>query len=253
VVSDPRTGSLALARPFLAPAGTTAQACAMDAPAALSDQLQGARRAKLIPRRADATASLTYRATGGAGAAELGGFTTDGVAAHIDAGEVSFTCSDGDHGYEFAATLEARSRLFSQWQIWSLDGYLTRSAVATSQEVLGHLASTFQLDPTWASQQGQQAVATAQIVTQAGQQIANGLNESFWNRQEVNAQLANTWSNTILGQQDMVNPDTGETYKVASGHDYYWQGDDGQLYAGNSATPPPDIDVTQLDNVPAPS
>jgi len=90
-------------------------------------------------------------------------------------------------------------------------------------------------------------------VTQAGQQIANGLNESFWNRQEVNAQLANTWSNTILGQQDVVNPDTGETYKVASGHDYYWQGDDGQLYAGNSATPPPDIDVTQLDNVPAPS
>ena len=34
---------------------------------------------------------------------------------------------------------------------------------------------------------------------------------------------ARRWSNMILGQTDVQDPLTGETWRVANGHNYYWR------------------------------
>ncbi len=49
--------------------------------------------------------------------------------------------------------------------------------------------------------------------------------------------------------QDEVNPDTGETYKVASGSNYYWQGPGGDV-VGTDTSDPPGYDMKPLGDVP---
>ncbi len=181
---------------------------------------------------------------------QVSAFASTGVQAHFDAGDVSFTCANGLRGYEFAATLDTTSESGTIWMIYNLLGYLAPAAqTSQAQQALDHMAATFRQDPGWLQRQGNQAVATAQIASQAGQQIANDIQQGYWYRQSVNDQLRNSWSNTILGQQDEVNPDTGEEYKVASGYNYYWEGPTGQI-TGTDTGQPPDINVTQLNQLP---
>jgi hypothetical protein len=52
------------------------------------------------------------------------------------------------------------------------------------------------------------------------------------------------WSNTMLGQTDVIDPVTRETRKVANGHNYYWR--KGNTVAGTNTHEPPDTDFALL-------
>ena len=49
-----------------------------------------------------------------------------------------------------------------------------------------------------------------------------------------------------LGQTDVVDPATGEKWKVASGNNYYWRKEGTNQVAGTDTWTRPDIDFTPL-------
>jgi hypothetical protein len=61
----------------------------------------------------------------------------------------------------------------------------------------------------------------------------------------VQDDIARKWSNTILGLTDVRDPETGETWKVAGGKNYYWKR--GGEVEGGDQTPRPDTSFTPLE------
>ena len=54
------------------------------------------------------------------------------------------------------------------------------------------------------------------------------------------------FSNYILGVTDVVDPETGETWKVEAGHNYYWRRDFTNQVAGTRTADRPDINFSLL-------
>ena len=50
----------------------------------------------------------------------------------------------------------------------------------------------------------------------------------------------------MLGQTDLVDPNTGQAYKATAGHNCYWVRPGSGAAAGTRTSDPPDINVTPL-------
>jgi hypothetical protein len=85
---------------------------------------------------------------------------------------------------------------------------------------------------------------TSRMVSQAHAEFVKMMDETSWNRQQSMDDLSRKWSNVILGQTDVVDPETGRTWKVAAGHNYYWYG--GDAVAGTDTHTRPEIDFRPL-------
>lgn len=177
-----------------------------------------------------------------------------GITQRLSTGEVAFTCqSNGKKmcGYYFAGTtLVAYQTGLSTGGIWYvqyLHGYIApENKVRLAQTVLDHGIRTVQVNPQWAAMQQGIAAETSKIVSQTHAEISKVIDQSYWNRQRVMEDLSRKWSNAILGQTDVADPETGETWKVASGHNYYWRKEHTDVVAGTSTYDRPDTDFTPL-------
>ncbi len=172
------------------------------------------------------------------------------IATSVSAGEVAFTCQLDEQpmlGYYCAGTQLTISEGFGVWSMQFLDGYFVPAASAgIAQSVLAHMVETFRFNPNWVAQQQQVVAETSRIVARTNEEISSIINDSYWARQETLDDVARHWSNTILGQTDLVDPQTGETWKVASGQNYYWRQEHTDTIAGSDTYERPDIDFTPL-------
>ncbi len=172
------------------------------------------------------------------------------VKVSLSTGEVSFTCRKNGQpyvGYFFAGTMLSQTDTVGNWNLTSLVGYLARTEkVSEAQAVLTHMLMTYKLNPQWAAMQQNIAANTSEIVTDTNNTIAGMISDSYWNRQAAQDNAARNFSNMILGQTDVVDPETGETWKVASGHNYYWRKEGTDTIAGSDIYDMPDIDFAPL-------
>lgn len=165
-------------------------------------------------------------------------------------GEVTF---NGTHngtpmrGYCFAGVIfsSLQNGAPYHWSVENLYGYLAPAAQeATAQAVLLHLVKTFRIDPDWQQRQSHLTAAVAAIDRQKNEDIGKMITGAFNERNRVQDTAARNWSNATLGQTDVRDPNTGESWKVASGHNYYWS--NGNVIVGTNTYNPPDIDFTPL-------
>lgn len=172
----------------------------------------------------------------------------NGVSVRLDAGEAAFECGGNTaprRGYVFAATQTTATAAGALWNVQHLAGYLAVPArAALAEAALRRLVASFALNPQWVAMQQGITAATSQIVSKTGEAISSIINETYWNRQKTMDNVFRNWSNMTLGQTDVRDPDSGETWKVASGHNYYWR--KGDTIAGTSTYDRPDIDFTPL-------
>lgn len=178
-------------------------------------------------------------------------FNTYGVVSlSLTAGEVHFTCRKGGQplgGYYFAATQRTQGQGFAQWMVQWLFGYLAaQDKAALAQSVMTHVIGSIRLNPQWVRMQQQLTANVSQIVARTSEEISQIIHSTWQHRQNVYDDLARKWSNMILGQTDVVDPLTGETWKVASGHNYYWRKMHTDTMAGTTIFDPPDMDFTPL-------
>lgn len=149
-----------------------------------------------------------------------------GLAAVMNAGEVTFSCRRGDrvmNGYYFAGIQVVRMGGPAMWRAENLLGYLaTPDRAAQAKDVLARMVSTFRLDEAWAARQQQTTAATSAIVTRTNDAISKIISDTYWSRQPVESEISRRRSNATLGVEDVVDDHTGEHYRVESGSNYYW-------------------------------
>jgi hypothetical protein len=148
----------------------------------------------------------------------------------LTTGEVRFRCRLGQQamiGYIFAGTLLTKAPAYvPDMGIWSVQyfyGYLAEENRAhEAYSILTHIVGTVRMNPQWVRGQQQITANTAQIMRDTQRQIADIMNRSYEARQRSQDEISRRWSNAIRGLEDVRDPETGITYKVESGSNYYW-------------------------------
>jgi len=177
-----------------------------------------------------------------------------GIVPRFSTGEVAFTCRSGDQpmrGYYFAGTmlvlLGTDMSAGGIWNVQILYGYVTAAdKVKQAQAILDRMLRSYRFNPEWVAMQQGITGETSRIVSRTHAEISKIIDETYWTRQHSQDELRRKWSNMILGQTDVIDPETGETWKVASGHNYYWRKEGTDTIAGTETYDRPDIDFTPL-------
>jgi hypothetical protein len=168
---------------------------------------------------------------------------------NVTAGDVHFTFERGGktlHGYYFAATRRGIvNGMTGLWQATCLCGYVTTPEMEKrATAILAHVQGAARLNTQWAMNQERTEANVSRIVAQTNEDISNTIMQSYESREKTLDDLSRKWSNTTLGLTDVRDPETGETWKVASGHNYYWH--NGSTIVGTATADPPDIDFSPL-------
>jgi hypothetical protein len=72
------------------------------------------------------------------------------------------------------------------------------------------------------------------------------IDDAYWKRQAVQDDINRKWSNVILGKTDVIDPVTGETWKVTSGSNYYWRNAGTNTIVGTNTYDRPNINFEPL-------
>ncbi len=172
------------------------------------------------------------------------------VQTKLATGEVAFVCGSGARprrGYFFAGTQMTSAYGAAIWNVQYLHGYLAADeAVELGGQVLARMVATWRVNPQWAAMQSNLAGQTSEIVSRTNAEISRMLEQSYWKRQRVQDYVSRQWSNTMLGLTDVVDPETGETWKVSSGRNYYWRKQASDAVVGTDTYERPDTDFSPL-------
>ena len=174
----------------------------------------------------------------------------------MDYGDVYFTCQkDGQRlsGYYLASTRLASPvtetlagwTLPAVWNVPVLDGYVsTPSEAALANAVLAHIFSSSRDNTNWLSKEISNAANGAQASAKANEEVSDMIMETYQSRTQSEDNSFRNWQNAYLGNVDVRNEETGDTYKVEAGHNYYWANAD--RIAGTETYDRPNIDFTPL-------
>lgn len=131
--------------------------------------------------------------------------------------------------------------------IWTVDyliyGFAAAEQQDTAKAILGHIANSYQPNLDWMRRQSELAGAVGDIVAKTGAEIREIMRQTFEASSQVRDDAARRWSNMILGMTDVRDPITGEEWRVANGHNYYWR--KGDTIVGTDIDRP-NVDFTPL-------
>lgn len=173
----------------------------------------------------------------------------------MTAGDVRFTCSIGGQafaGYCFASTvlIPFVGTEGGTWTVLFMHAYVAPARKESlAAAVLTHMVETYREDPEWAKKQGENCARLSQIVSRTHSEISDIIYQSGRKRAAAEDEIARKWSNVTLGLTDVRDPESGETWKVESGRNYYWArpGSDAAGVVGTQSADRPDIDFAPLE------
>jgi hypothetical protein len=177
----------------------------------------------------------------------------------LDFGEVTFTCEMGGRpirGYWLAGTsFSGNESTYNTWSVMSNEGFLAEvGKESLALAVLHRMEATFQGDPRWAAEQ-------QHVTLQAAEQNQRQYRERMAQIEKTYRDYDRMWGEStrksveqIGNRVTLVDPQTGDRYEAADGHNYYWVDPIGQRtgFAGNIDSPP-NVDVHQLMELKAPA
>ena len=188
--------------------------------------------------------------------------------AQLTAGDVTFTCSiEGTsvHGMFVSATVLPFPATSGIWYVYRLYGYLAAPGREQEAErVAEQVVQSLRINPQWQVQQQQIANAAVaadnarsqQIRQRAMQAIQEDQRETSdlimkgWEqRQKTYDEISRRRENALLGTVDVVDPETGQQYKIENYSDYHWMNNQGVI-AGNNTGSSPGLDWHELVTLP---
>lgn len=170
-----------------------------------------------------------------------------GLPIRLSVGEVKFSCirnGEASSGYVFAGTYETQNL----WGVMYLFVTLApRRKFNEAMTILSHEIKTFKRNPQWVEMNEHISMNASRIISETGNKIANMISSSYNYRQKVMSEISRRRENAILGEVDVVDPDTGEDYKVNDGSNYYWMSPNGTVVGTNTdSVPNHDINFRKL-------
>jgi len=175
-----------------------------------------------------------------------------GISSRLDAGDALFRYEqDGEKGVGYGLAVTQITKSMSDGVgNWSVSLLLVmagpESQAETIREIGTHMFQTIRMSPQWVAGQQQLTADVSRIVTETGQAISGIIHDTYEARQGTLDDINRKFSNAMLGVTDVVDPATGETYKVQAGHNYYWSRGGTNAIVGTDTFTRPDIDFTPL-------
>jgi len=170
---------------------------------------------------------------------------------HYTAGEVIFTCQSGGQpyvGYLFVETsVNPNPGVANMWSVTKLEGFMAPADRATQADAILHrmLASTSVNPQWWAAQVG----ADARIMENHRRYREFSANL----QQQTQAERWASWDrrteqtgDTLQGRTRVVDPQTGEAYKVENTSNYYWVDPTRGVIAGTNLPYKPTWDFREM-------
>ena len=179
-------------------------------------------------------------------------FMNMGVQLTLHAGEAAFRYERNGEpfvGYGTALTQVAYmpSMQGGNWMVPVLAIYTCPEREAPNiQDLASRMFQSFQMNPVWVARQQQTNANVGRIVAETGREISRIISDAYWTRQGVMDNVHRKFSNAILGVTDVRDPETGETWKVEAGHNFYWAKGAGRGVAGTDTYTRPDINFRPL-------
>jgi hypothetical protein len=165
----------------------------------------------------------------------------------VDTGQVLAECSLGGESvyiFCFAGTKLTKTPDIEVWNVeYLVYGVVPAVEGDAGQAILGHIANSYELNPQWVQRQAEVAGEVGDTVARVAGEIREITRKAFEAESEARYNAARRWSNMILGQTDVMDPATGETWRVANGHNYYWRR--GDTVVGTDIDRP-NVDFTPL-------
>jgi len=188
--------------------------------------------------------------------------------AQLTAGDVTFTCSisgNSVRGTFVLATIKPFPAQATIWYVYRLYGYLASpSRVSEAESVTLLSLQSLRVNPGWQAQQSQIAgnavmqdnMRSQQIQSRALQAIqedqraeSDTIMKGWEQSQHVYDEISRRQENAILGTLDVVDPTTGQSYKVSNYNDYHWMNNEGYI-GGNNTGESPSPDWHELVTLP---
>jgi hypothetical protein len=177
--------------------------------------------------------------------------------AQLTAGDVTVTCTmngSSARGYLIAATVYPAPGQSGIWYVYRLYGYIAppdrqQEGSTTAQEAM----QSWHINPAWQAQESQIAAGAVQADNLRSQQIQSRalqaiqedqrhINETivkgYEQRSQVYDEISRKRENAILGTLDVVDPESGTSYKISYYSDYHWMNNSGLITGNNTGTSP---------------
>jgi hypothetical protein len=168
----------------------------------------------------------------------------------VNAGDVAFTCSapvGKMRGYFFALSYRMKGPNVSMWFVPVIYGYVAAESEAKrAQAVLARMVATTRINESWADAQVRLGHQVVRTTCRLMRETSRMLSDSVRSWQASSDNMARKWSNELGGLTDVMDPGTGETWRVASGHNYYWHQPATGAVVGTDIFERPDIDFRLL-------
>jgi hypothetical protein len=179
------------------------------------------------------------------------------TSAQLTAGDASFTCilnGNAVQGKYIVVTALLAPGMTPLWAVYRLYGYIAPAArQEDAVKVVTQAVQSWKFNPQWEAQQRGTANAAVQQDNMRSQQIrsralqaiaedqrqtSETITKGYEQRQKVYDEISRKRENSILGTLDIVDPQTGSSYKVSNYGDYHYLSNDGYIYSTNSANSP---------------
>ncbi len=151
-----------------------------------------------------------------------------GLPSRLDVGEVMFSCAANGqptNGYVAAGTTMTAipGTEGGMWHVTILVGFLAaQGREAEAQAALKRMIESTEVNPAWAQAQLKTTARVSEITRETNEHISNIITQTYESRQATLDEVYRKYDNSIRGQEDVSDPQTGQTYKVESGSNYYW-------------------------------
>jgi hypothetical protein len=135
--------------------------------------------------------------------------------------------------------------------IWasSLFGYSSPESLFNETEYLVLKSSeSFKINPSWAAKEADEVNKRTGMISSTQDSISDTISSTFEYRSDSQDRINHEWSKTILGVEEVYNPETGDTKFVDSGSKYYWMDNKNNIYGTETDKSPfPLEDMTKLE------
>jgi hypothetical protein len=177
--------------------------------------------------------------------------------AQLTGGDAIFTCTlngQAMQGKCIAVTALLVPGQASMWTVYRLYGYIaTPGRQDDAIKVVTEAVTSWKFNPQWEAQQRGIANSAVQQDNQRAQQIQSRaraaiaedqrqtseiITKGWEQRQKVYDEISRKRSNATLGTLDVVDPESGRSYKVSNYGDYHYMSNDNYILGTNSANSP---------------
>lgn len=100
--------------------------------------------------------------------------------------------------------------------------FAPENEIGKVEEIATAMDKSFKLDPTWVKNEQAAVAKRSQIISQTQSEISDIISSTFEYRSSTQDEMADKWSDAILGVQDVYDSSTGENYTVPNTSKYYW-------------------------------